>query len=56
MRSKRGGALAIAAAKCAGNRRCHRTAIAPPAIVMVRITQGNTSAIAASGSTPSRPI
>ena len=30
--------------------------IAPPDMVMVRITNGNTSAIAASGSTPSRPI
>ena len=30
--------------------------IAPPDIVMVRITQGNNSAIAASDSTPSRPI
>ena len=30
--------------------------IAPPDIVMVRITQGNTSAIAASDSTPRRPI
>ena len=30
--------------------------IAPPDIVMVRITNGNTSAIAASDSTPSRPI
>ena len=30
--------------------------MAPPDMVMVRITQGNTSAIAASDSTPSRPI
>lgn len=30
--------------------------MAPPDIVMVRITVGNTSAIAASASTPSRPI
>jgi hypothetical protein len=30
--------------------------MAPPDIVMVSITQGNTSAIAASDSTPSRPI
>jgi hypothetical protein len=30
--------------------------IAPPDMVMVRITQGNTSAIAASDSTPSRPM
>ena len=30
--------------------------IAPPDIVMVSITQGNTSAMAASDSTPSRPI
>ena len=30
--------------------------IAPPDIVMVRITNGNTSAIAASDSVPSRPI
>ncbi len=30
--------------------------IAPPDIVMVSITQGNTSAIAASDSTPRRPI
>ena len=30
--------------------------IAPPDIVIVRITNGNTSAIAANGSTPSRPI
>ena len=30
--------------------------IAPPDIVMVRITQGNSSAIAASDSTPRRPI
>ena len=30
--------------------------IAPPDMVMVRITNGNTSAIAASDSTPSRPI
>ena len=30
--------------------------IAPPDMVMVRITNGNTSAIAASNSTPSRPI
>ena len=30
--------------------------IAPPDMVMVRMTKGNTSAIAASDSTPSRPI
>jgi hypothetical protein len=30
--------------------------MAPPDIVMVRITNGNTSAIAASDSVPSRPI
>ena len=30
--------------------------MAPPDIVMVRITVGNTSAIAASNSTPKRPI
>jgi len=30
--------------------------IAPPDMVMVRMTQGNTSAIAANESTPSRPI
>jgi predicted secreted protein len=30
--------------------------MAPPDIVMVRITVGNTSAIAASASTPSRPM
>ena len=30
--------------------------IAPPDMVMVSITKGNTSAIAASDSTPSRPI
>jgi hypothetical protein len=30
--------------------------MAPPDIVIVRITKGDTSAIAASDSTPSRPI
>ena len=30
--------------------------IAPPDIVIIRITNGNTSAIAASDSVPSRPI